>query len=195
MNFGKLGTHGDAMRRLGRVLAGLLMMLGAGAAHAAPITIVAVGASNTSGWGVGEGRAYPEQLQALLRARGVDAQVINAGRPFDTTAGMLGRIDSAVPGGTRIAILQPGGNDLRFLGTREQRSANIAAMARRLRARNILVIVFDPEIPRQYYAWDGIHLTVEGHAWIAASLLPQVMAVLRPTAKPRERAQGEPKGR
>ncbi len=58
---------------------------------------MAVGASNTSGWGVADGRAYPEQLQALLRAKGVDARVINAGRAFDTTAGMLGRIDAAVP--------------------------------------------------------------------------------------------------
>jgi acyl-CoA thioesterase-1 len=151
---------------------------------AAPITLVAVGASNTSGWGVAQGSAYPEQLQAMLRAKGIDAQVINAGRPFDTTSGMLGRIDQAVPNGTRIAILQPGGNDLRFLGSREQRSANIAAMASRLRARNIQVIVFDPEIPRQYYAWDGIHLTTQGHAWIAASLLPQVMATLRTGARP-----------
>ena len=158
-------------------------MLACASAQAAPITIVAVGASNTSGWGVADGRAYPEQLQALLRAKGVDARVINAGRAFDTTAGMLGRIDAVVPNGTRIAILQPGGNDLRFLGSREQRSANIAAMASRLRARKIHVIVFDPEIPPQYYAFDRIHLTVEGHAWIAASLLPQVMAALRPVAK------------
>jgi acyl-CoA thioesterase I len=174
------------MLRLGLAIAGLLAMCAAAVdASAAPITIVAVGASNTSGWGVAQGNAYPEQLQAMLRAKGVAAQVINAGRPFDTTGGMLGRLDEAVPNGTRIAILQPGGNDLRFLGSREQRSANIATMASRLRARNILVIVFDPEIPRQYYAWDGIHLTTEGHAWIAASLLPQVLATLRAGAKPR----------
>jgi acyl-CoA thioesterase I len=173
------------MLRLGLAIAGLLVMHAVVTdASAAPITIVAVGASNTSGWGVAQGSAYPEQLQAMLRAKGIDAQVINAGRPFDTTGGMLGRIDQAVPNGTRIAILQPGGNDLRFLGTREQRTANVAAMASRLRARNIQVIVFDPEIPRQYYAWDGIHLTAEGHAWIAASLLPQVMATLRTATKP-----------
>jgi acyl-CoA thioesterase-1 len=174
------------MLRLGLAIAGLLAMCAlAVVASAASITIVAVGASNTSGWGVPDGSAYPERLQVLLRAKGIDAQVINAGRPFDTTGGMLGRIDQSVPNGTRIAILQPGGNDLRFLGSREQRSANIAAMAGRLRARKILVIVFDPEIPPQYYAWDRIHLTTEGHAWIAASLLPQVMALVRAGAKPR----------
>jgi acyl-CoA thioesterase I len=174
------------MLRLGRAIAALLALWAVATdALAAPIIIVAVGASNTSGWGVADGSAYPEQLQVMLRAKGIDARVINAGRPFDTTGGMLGRIDQSVPNGTRIAILQPGGNDLRFLGSREQRSANIAAMASRLRARNILVIVFDPEIPPQYYAWDRIHLTTEGHAWIAASLLPQVMALVRAAAKPR----------
>jgi acyl-CoA thioesterase I len=174
------------MLRLGRAIAALLALWAVATdALAAPIIIVAVGASNTSGWGVADGSAYPEQLQVMLRAKGIDARVINAGRPFDTTGGMLGRIDQSVPNGTRIAILQPGGNDLRFLGSREQRSANIAAMASRLRARNILVIVFDPEIPPQYYAWDRIHLTTEGHAWIAASLLPQVMALVRAGAKPR----------
>jgi acyl-CoA thioesterase I len=174
------------MLRLGRTIAALLALWAVATdAFAAPIIIVAVGASNTSGWGVPDGSAYPEQLQVLLRAKGVDAHVINAGRPLDTTAGMLSRIDQSVPSGTRIAILQPGGNDLRFLGSREQRSANIAAMASRLRARNILVIVFDPEIPPQYYAWDRIHLTTEGHTWIAVSLLPQVMALVRAGVRPR----------
>jgi acyl-CoA thioesterase I len=179
------------MHRLKIIILGLSLTLLAEAAWCAPITIVAVGASNTSGWGVPDGRAYPEQLQALLRAKGIDANVINGGRAFDTTAGMLGRLDAVVPNGTRIAILQPGGNDLRFLGTREQRAANVAAMASRLRARNIQVIVFDPVIPSQYYAWDGIHLTVEGHAWIAASLLPQVMATLRQAAKAQTGAPAE----
>jgi acyl-CoA thioesterase-1 len=50
---------------------------------------------------------------------------------------MLRRIDKDVPSGTDIAILQPGGNDLRFFGTKQQRAANIAEMERRLRARSI----------------------------------------------------------
>ncbi len=58
------------MVRLSAALTGLLILLAGAVAHAAPITIVAVGASNTSGWGVADGRAYPEQLQVLLRAKG-----------------------------------------------------------------------------------------------------------------------------
>jgi acyl-CoA thioesterase I len=114
---------------------------------AAPLRIVAIGASNTQGWYVGNQGAYPAKLQALLKAKGIDAQVINAGVPFDTTAGMLKRIDSDVPTGTENVILQPGANDRRFLGTKEQRAANIAAMERRLRNRSIKVIVYDEEIP------------------------------------------------
>jgi acyl-CoA thioesterase-1 len=109
-------------------------------ANAAPLRIVAIGASNTHGWYVGNQGAYPAQLQALLKAKGIDAQVTNAGVPFDTTAMMLRRIDIDVPNGTDIAILQPGGNDLRFFGTREQRAANIAEMQRRLLTRSIKVI-------------------------------------------------------
>jgi len=158
-------------------------MCGTMAANAAPVRIVAIGASNTHGWYVGNQGAYPAQLQTLLRAKGIDAQVINAGVPFDTTAMMLRRIDKDVPNGTDIAILQPGGNDRRFFGTKEQRAANIAEMERRLRARGIKVIVYDDEIPLRYYTIDFIHLTHEGHAMIAAALLPRVMAILQsPTA-------------
>ena len=145
-------------------------MCGSIAANAAPVRIVAIGASNTHGWYVGNQGAYPAQLQTLLRAKGIDAQVINAGVPFDTTAMMLRRIDKDVPAGTDVAILQPGGNDRRFFGTMQQRAANIAEMERRLRARGIKVIVYDDEISTRYYTIDFIHLTREGHAMIAAAI-------------------------
>ena len=147
-------------------------------AQSAPLRIVAIGASNTHGWYVGNRGAYPAQLQALLRAKGFDAEVTNAGVPFDTTAMMLRRIDKDVPNGTDIATLQPGGNDLRFFGTKQQRAANIAEMERRLNARSIKVIVYDEEIPLRYYTIDFIHLTSEGHAMIAAALLPRVIAII-----------------
>lgn len=173
------------MSRLGIAFLLAVSVLGASfAANGAPLRIVAVGASNTHGWYVGNEGAYPAQLQALLKAKNVDAVVTNAGVPFDTTALMLRRLDRDVPNGTDIAILQPGGNDLRFLATRQQRAANIAEMARRLRARSIEVIVYDEEIPLRYYTLDFIHLTRAGHAMIAAWLLPRVMAIV-------ERRQGQ----
>jgi acyl-CoA thioesterase-1 len=165
---------------LGRaVVTGVSMLLCAGiAGNAAPVQIVAIGASNTHGWYVGNQGAYPAQLQDLLRARGIDARVTNAGVPFDTTWMMLRRIDRDVPNGTDIAIVQPGSNDLRFFGTMQQRAANVAEMARRLRARSIKVIVYDEKMPLRYYTLDFIHWTRQGHAMIAGALLPRVLAIL-----------------
>jgi len=148
---------------------------------AAAMNIVALGASNTSGWGVGSQKAYPAQLEAMLRARGYDAHVTNAGVNFDTTSGMLRRLESAVPPGTSIVILNPGGNDLRFFGSEEERAANIAAIVDRLRARNIRVIVFENTIvPQGYYQWDGIHFTSEGHTLVASHLIQQLIDTAKP---------------
>ena len=61
--------------------------------QAAPLNIVAIGASNTTGFGVGEANAYPAVLQALLRKRGINANVTNAGVNGDVTAGMLSRLE------------------------------------------------------------------------------------------------------
>jgi acyl-CoA thioesterase-1 len=160
----------------GLVLLGSFLVLSS--AQAKPIIIVAIGASNTTGWGVPASKNYPAQLQTLLRARGYQADVQNAGVNFDTTNGMLARIDGAVPDNASLVIIQPGGNDLRFFGTRERRAANIAAMVAKMRARGIKTIVYDPVFDRKYYQWDTIHINVEGHAFIAHSLLPQVIAAI-----------------
>jgi acyl-CoA thioesterase I len=151
--------------------------------EAAPLNIVAIGASNTAGWGVGSQNAFPVQLQALLHKRGIDANVTNA--VGDVTGGMLRRLDSAVPPGTSVVILQPGSNDLRFFGSQGQRAANIAAMVSKLRARGIRVIVYDPkELPASFYQWDGIHFTAAAHAKIAATLASQVAGPATARSKP-----------
>ena len=168
-----------------RVLAFLAVLAVAPPVEAAVLYIVAVGASNTTGFGVGETNAYPAILQALLRKKGIDADVTNAGANGDVTAGMLSRLDAAVPKGTDIVILQPGANDLRFFGTKAARSANIAAMVQRLRARGIRVIVYDPDpIPSDWYQWDHIHFNGAAHAKIAATLAAQIAAPAKPQPAP-----------
>jgi len=167
-------------RRLGRAVSAAIAALicATAAVNAAPLRIVAIGASNTHGWYVGNRGAYPAKLQALLRAKGIDAQVTNAGVPFETTGMMLRRIDRDVPNGTDIVILEPGGNDKRFLVPPGWRAANIAEMERRLKARSISVIVYDEVMPLQYRALDLIHFTEQAHAIIAAALLPRVMEIV-----------------
>jgi len=176
-----------------RLCAGVIaavLALAAGPLQARQLNIVAIGASNTSGLGVGEQNAYPAVLERLLRQKGIDAHVTNAGVWGDVTAGMRNRLDAVVPKGTDIVILQPGGNDLRFFGNKEARSANIAAMVQHLHARGIRVIVYDPDpVPRDFYQWDGIHFNAAAHAKIAAVLAAQIAAVIKPPASAETAAQ------
>jgi acyl-CoA thioesterase I len=160
----------------GMVCVAAAMLLGVGAAHAATL-IVALGASNTYGRGVARSEAYPAQLEALLRARGHDVRVINAGINGDTTGGMLSRL-GAVPKGARIVILQPGGNDRRR-GSASERSANISTIESRLQARGISVIMLENGMLRHLpHQPDGQHLTPEGYRLLAQVLFGQVEAAL-----------------
>ena len=141
--------------------------------------IVAIGASNTWGFGAGAGQSYPSQLEAMLKAHGYKVQVVNAGVLGDTTRGMLARLDASVPGDARIVILQPGGNDLRFGYTKEERAKNIRAMVAKLQKRGIRVIVADNlQGLLAKHSADGIHFNGEAHALIAKKLYPQVAGAL-----------------
>lgn len=163
----------------------LALMLPVAAAQAASVQIVALGASNTYGHGRGRtnggvepSEAFPAQLEAMLRARGIDAHVANAGIPGDTTGGMLQRLASAVPEGTRIVILQPGGNDARR-GEGASRAGNIVAIQQQLAARHIRLIITGMNAPAGTRDPDGQHFNARGHAAVAASLMPKVMAAIR----------------
>jgi acyl-CoA thioesterase-1 len=138
-------------------------------------TIVALGASNTYGKGVARNQSYPAQLEAILRARGINVRVVNAGINHDTTVNMLRRLDSAVPNGTSVVILQPGGHNDTRTGSPDV-SAEIQS---RLRARGIPVVMFYNQmlrgLPKQL---DGRHLTPEGYRMVAEAIAPQVAGVI-----------------
>ena len=143
--------------------------------------IVALGASNVAGRGVDSSQAFPAQLERMLAAKGYNVRVANAGVNGDTNSGMLARLDQAVPDGTRILLLGAIGGtyNARRLGLGDQKS-EYAAIVARLRGRGIKVIpVTGRGIGRQYLQADGIHLTAEGHAALAAQLLPAVITALR----------------
>jgi acyl-CoA thioesterase-1 len=146
-----------------------------GSSHA---QIVALGASVVQGYGVGSGEAFPEQLAAMLHAKGKQYSVSNQGISGDTTAGVLARLDSAVPEGTRIVILLIGGNDVRRGATVEQAKAGVGEIVARLQARRIRVINAIPYYKaargRGMVLSDGVHLTAEGQRYMAAQLLPAI---------------------
>jgi acyl-CoA thioesterase-1 len=143
-----------------------------GAAQAA--TVVALGASNTAGKGVSSEQAYPAQLEALLRGRGLDVRVVNAGVNGDTTGGMMARLEGAVPKGTKVVILQPGGNDARKGGA--DHTGEIKA---RLAHMGVKVIMLPNGMFRgKPHQPDGIHLTPEGYRMLAQQLEGPVAGAL-----------------
>ena len=162
------------------VCAGLVFAADADAAKAAPIRIVAFGASETAGYGVGSNEAWPARLEAMLRAKGYDVSIANEGVSGDTTAGMLSRLVSAVPNGTRIALLAIYYfNDWLYGVSQAQHEANVRTIIDRLHARGIRTI----SVGLQYFSGlplqsDELHITAEGQATLAARLLPQVVATL-----------------
>src|SRR3546814_11634374 len=72
---------------------------------------MAFGDSLTHGYGLASGETFPEQLEAALRADGLDVTVLNAGNSGDTTAGGLARLDWALADDPDAVFLALGAHD------------------------------------------------------------------------------------
>jgi acyl-CoA thioesterase-1 len=172
------------------------------AATAQPL-IVALGDSNTAGWGVGQGAAFPSQLNTMLQRRGYNARIANAGVSGDTFGGMLSRLDSSVPAGTRLVIVQGGYNDLLRGTPRDVIIARMQGILSQLRTRRVPAVLcgfFFPEwdavgrrLAAQYGARfvpgstcyspshtgpDRLHMSAQGHTVVAQRLVPVVASAL-----------------
>jgi len=134
----------------------------AAAAPDAPVKIVALGDSLTAGYGLLEQDGFVPRLQAALAAKGVAAEVANAGVSGDTTADGLARLDWSVPPDTDAVILELGANDM-LRGIRpEVARDNLDAILRRLTGRHIAVLLCGmraaPNLGADYAAaFDGIY--------------------------------------
>ena len=91
---------------------GLTLFMTVAAAQAEPVTIAALGDSLTQGYGLAPDQGFVPQLEAWLRERGAEAELINAGVSGDTTAGGLSRIEWALTPDVDALIVALGGNDL-----------------------------------------------------------------------------------
>lgn len=124
---------------------------------AAPVTIkgperliLAFGDSLYAGYGLKRGESMPSQVEALLRKRGVNATVSNAGVSGDTTAAARKRLPFTLdnlPREPDLVMLGLGGNDvLRQIPLSETR-ANLIAMLDELRRRDIPVMLTGMRAP------------------------------------------------
>ncbi len=117
-------------------------------AAAEPLRIVALGDSLSAGYQLPAEAAFPVQLEAALKARGHEVEVVNAGVSGDTTSGGLARLDWSVGEDADAVIVELGANDaLRGLPVASARS-NLEAIVSRLRARGLPVLVAGMRAPR-----------------------------------------------
>jgi acyl-CoA thioesterase I len=128
----------------------------------APVKIVALGDSLTAGYGLPDKDGFVPQLQAALTAKGVVADVQNAGVSGDTTSDGFARLDWSVPQETDAVILELGANDmLRGINPDVTRKA-LDAILSRLTERHIAVLLCGmraaPNLGPEYVqAFEGIY--------------------------------------
>src|SRR3546814_826095 len=151
-----LGSRPTTATRTARLAAALVFVLAASVlpAAAASVRLMAFGDSLTHGYGLASGETFPEQLEAALRADGLDVTVLNAGNSGDTTAGGLARLDWALADDPDAVILELGANDgLRGLDPRATYD-NLDAIMAKLTEAGLPVLIdgmlAPPNLGREY---------------------------------------------
>lgn len=111
------------------------------AAAADRLKLIGFGDSLMAGYGLEGGEGFPARLEAALRERGHDVEIIDAGVSGDTTSGGLARLDWSIPDDADGVILELGANDaLRGVPPATTRE-NLDAMITRLNERGIPVLL------------------------------------------------------
>jgi acyl-CoA thioesterase I len=131
---------------------------GAAALPAIPVvgperTIIAFGDSLFAGYGLDPRDSYPEKLENALRAKGVNADIINAGVSGDTTAAGLNRLEftlAAMEQPPELLILELGGNDLLRGLEPDETKANLGKMLAILQAQKVPVLLMGMRSPPNY---------------------------------------------
>jgi acyl-CoA thioesterase I len=111
------------------------------AAMARTLRLVALGDSLTAGFGLSPGKAFPDRLEAALRAKGWDVKVINAGVSGDTAADGLARYDWSVPQDADALIIELGANDMLRGMKPEATKTTLAAILDKARAAHLPVLL------------------------------------------------------
>jgi acyl-CoA thioesterase-1 len=115
--------------------------------------ILAFGDSLFAGYGVGKENSYPAKLQSALRARGINAQITNAGISGDTSAAGQQRLAftlEAQEEKPELFILELGGNDLLRGVMPDETRRNLIAMLEELNRREIPVLLMGMRSPPNY---------------------------------------------
>ena len=152
----------SGLTRRAMIAAPLVLAPALAEAQSLPV-VTLLGDSITSGYGLPASQALPVQLQAELARLGVRALVRGAAVVGSTTAGGLRRVDS-VGRDTKVCVVALGGNDLLNFIAPAQVRANLDGIVRKLKARNIDVVLAGlqapPELGAYARAFNGVFPTV-----------------------------------
>lgn len=130
------------------VLCALIVFMGALPAAAAPVKILMLGTSLTQGYGLPPGTEIPAVLQSSLKAKGVNAKIINAGVSGDTSSGGLARLDWSLADHPDAAIVELGSNDALRGVAPKVTEKNLSAILAKLKAQNIPILLLGMMAPR-----------------------------------------------
>lgn len=144
--------------------------------------IIALGDSLTAGLGLPEDQSYPAQLEVKLQSLGYHYRVQNAWVSWDTSAGLLARMDWILTDVTPdLVILCIGANDAfqgKWISDIEQ---NIRTMIERLQSKKISILLAGMRAPynlgkeyRDQYDTLFAKLAAEYHLWFLPFLLEGV---------------------
>ena len=120
---------------------GLAWISGAAPAEARALKLVALGDSLTTSLGLPTDKAFPAKLQAALKAKGFDVEVVDAGVSGDTAADALARFDWSVPEGADAMIVELGANDMLRGLSPDGAKAALAAILERARQAHLPVLI------------------------------------------------------
>jgi acyl-CoA thioesterase-1 len=110
--------------------------------------ILAFGDSLTAGYGLDQGKSYPDKLQEKLLVLGYDVKIINAGVSGETTTGGLNRLDWTMQHNPDLVVLALGANDaLRFIDP-DLTYRNLDSMIVKIKDRGAKVLLLGMVAPR-----------------------------------------------
>jgi acyl-CoA thioesterase I len=140
--------------------------------------IIAFGDSLFAGYNLDPRDAYPEKLESALRAKGINADVINAGVSGDTTAAGLNRLEftlAAHETPPALFILELGANDLLRGLSPDETKSNLSKMLTILQKQKVPVLLMGmrslPNYGRDYQAeFDAIYVDLAKE--YGATLIP-----------------------
>lgn len=118
--------------------------------HPDRVLVAVLGDSLAAGYGLPASEAFPAVTGELLRERGHELEVINAGVSGDTTSGGLTRLDWILAQAPDILVVELGGNDALRGQPLEHTERNLREIVDRGLAAGARVVLLGMDLPANY---------------------------------------------